>query len=145
MVRRSPSRKLGKAPGDAYTRRYYRKLNRYSANLALLADTSMLLLGGKLKFKEKLSGRLGDVLSQLYIASAMLKRYEDDGRPATEQPLLAWAFHDSRAQDRAGAVGRAAQLPDPPGRLAAVAAGVPVGPPRAAAVATASAIAPRRC
>jgi acyl-CoA dehydrogenase len=55
----------------------------------------MLLLGGKLKFKEKLSGRLGDVLSKLYMASAMLKRYEDDGRPATEQPLLAWAFHDA--------------------------------------------------
>ena len=87
--------RFGSAPGDAYTRRYFRKLNRYSACLALLADTSMLLLGGKLKFKEKLSGRLGDVLSQLYIASAMLKRYEDDGRPATEQPLLAWAFHDS--------------------------------------------------
>ena len=87
--------RVGKAPGDDYTRRYFRKLNRYSANLALLADTSMLLLGGKLKFKEKLSGRLGDVLSQLYLASAMLKRYEDDGRPATEQPLLAWAFHDS--------------------------------------------------
>ncbi len=87
--------KFGSAPGDAYTKRYYRKLNRYSANLALLADTSMLLLGGKLKFKEKLSGRLGDVLSHLYIASAMLKRYEDDGRPATEQPLLAYAFHDS--------------------------------------------------
>jgi len=86
---------IGKAPGDDYTRRFYRKLNRYSANLALVADTSMLLLGGKLKFKEKLSGRLGDVLSQLYIASAMLKRYEDEGRPATEQPLLAYAFHDS--------------------------------------------------
>ena len=85
--------RFGAAPGDAYTRRYYRKLNRYSANLALLADTSMLLLGGKLKFKEKLSGRYGDVLSQLYIASAMLKRYEDEGRPATEQPLLAYAFH----------------------------------------------------
>ena len=87
--------KIGKAPGDAYTRRYYRKLNRYSANLALVADTSMLLLGGKLKSKEKLSGRLGDVLSHLYIASAMLKRYEDDGRPVSEQPLLAYAFHDS--------------------------------------------------
>jgi acyl-CoA dehydrogenase len=87
--------KIGSAPGDAYTKRYYRRLNRYSANLALLADTSMLLLGGKLKFKEKLSGRLGDVLSHLYIASAMLKRYEDEGRPATEQPLLAYAFHDS--------------------------------------------------
>jgi acyl-CoA dehydrogenase len=87
--------RIGNVPGDPYTRRYYRKLNRYSANLALVADTSMLLLGGKLKFKEKLSARLGDVLSQLYIASAMLKRYEDRGRPAAEQPLLAWAFHDS--------------------------------------------------
>ncbi len=85
---------VGSAPGGAYTRRFYRKLNRYSAALALMADTSMLLLGGKLKFKEKLSGRLGDVLSQLYIASAMLKRYEDRGRPVDEQPLLAWAFHD---------------------------------------------------
>jgi acyl-CoA dehydrogenase len=87
--------RIGAAPGDAYTRRYYRKLNRYSANLALVADTSMLLLGGKLKFKEKLSARLGDVLSQLYIASALLKRYEDRDRPAGEQPLLAWAFHDA--------------------------------------------------
>ena len=87
--------KIGGAPGDDYTRRYFRKLNRYSANLALLADTSMLLLGGKLKFKERLSARLGDVLSQLYIASAMLKRYEEEGRPATEQPLLAFAFHES--------------------------------------------------
>jgi acyl-CoA dehydrogenase len=86
---------FGKAPGDDYTRRFYRRLNRYSANLALVADISMLTLGGKLKFKEKLSGRLGDVLSQLYIASAMLKRYEDEGRPASERPLLAWAFHDS--------------------------------------------------
>ena len=87
--------KLGRAPGDAYTRRFYRQLNRYSANLALVADTSMLTLGGKLKFKEKLSARLGDVLSQLYIASAMLKRYEDQERPAGDQALLAWAFYDA--------------------------------------------------
>ncbi|MGY1424087.1 acyl-CoA dehydrogenase [Lysobacter sp. A289] len=86
---------IGKAPGDVYTRRYYRKLNRYSAALALCADTSMLMLGGKLKFKESLSGRLGDVLSQLYIASALLKRYQDQGCPETDQPLLAWAFHNA--------------------------------------------------
>ena len=86
---------VGKAPGDDYTRRFYRKLDRYSAALALMADTSMLLLGGKLKFKESLSGRLGDVLSQLYIASSLLKRYEDEGRPVGDQPLLAWAFHDA--------------------------------------------------
>ncbi len=87
--------RIGKAPGDDYTRRYFRKLNRYSAALALMADTSMLLLGGKLKFKEKLSARLGDVLSQLYISSSMLKRYHDEDCPASDQPLLALAFHDS--------------------------------------------------
>ncbi len=93
--------KIGRVPGNAYTRRYYRKLNRYAAALALVADTSMLVLGGKLKFKERLSARLGDVLSNLYIASAMLKRFEDQERPVVDQPLLAWAFHDSvhRMQD----------------------------------------------
>jgi acyl-CoA dehydrogenase len=86
--------RIGSVPGDKYTKRFYRKLNRYAAALALVADTSMLMLGGKLKFKERLSARLGDVLSYLYIGSAMLKRYEDQGRPLADQPLLAWAFHD---------------------------------------------------
>ncbi len=85
--------RLGESAGDAYTRRYYRKLDRYSAALALCADVFMGVLGGKLKFKEKLSARLGDVLSYLYIASSMLKRYEDTGRPEADRPLLAWAFH----------------------------------------------------
>jgi len=86
--------RLGETAGDAYTRRYYRKLDRYSAALALCADVFMGVLGGKLKFKEKLSARLGDVLSYLYIASAMLKNYEDNGRPEADRPLLAWAFHE---------------------------------------------------
>ncbi|MFC5743928.1 acyl-CoA dehydrogenase [Dyella tabacisoli] len=86
--------RIGESAGDAYTRRYYRKLNRYSAALALCSDVFMGVLGGKLKFKEKLSARLGDVLSYLYIASAMLKRYEDTGRPEADRPLLAWAFHE---------------------------------------------------
>ena len=85
--------RLGDSAGDAYTRRYYRKLNRFSAALALCSDVFMGVLGGKLKFKEKLSARLGDVLSYMYIASAMLKRYEDTGRPEADRPLLAWAFH----------------------------------------------------
>ncbi|HUW75343.1 MAG TPA: acyl-CoA dehydrogenase [Gallionella sp.] len=86
--------RIGETAGDAYTRRYYRKLDRYSAALALCADVFMGVLGGKLKFKEKLSARLGDVLSYLYIASAMLKNYEDNGRPEADRPLLAWAFHE---------------------------------------------------
>src|SRR5579885_1551070 len=56
--------RIGAVPGDKYTRRFYRKLNRYAAALALVADSAMLLLGGKLKFKEKISARLGDVLDR---------------------------------------------------------------------------------
>jgi acyl-CoA dehydrogenase len=82
-------------PTDRKTARYYRKLTRYSAALAFASDIAMLTLGGKLKHKERISGRLGDVLSQLYICSAMLKRYEIQGRPAADQPILAWAFHDA--------------------------------------------------
>ncbi len=82
-------------PTDRKTARYYRKLTRYSAALAFASDIAMLILGGKLKHKERISGRLGDVLSQLYICSAMLKRFEIQGRPAADQPILAWAFHDA--------------------------------------------------
>jgi acyl-CoA dehydrogenase len=87
--------KFAAVPTDRKTARYYRKLTRYSASLAFASDIAMLMLGGKLKHKERISGRLGDVLSQLYICSAMLKRFEIQGRPAADQPILAWAFHDS--------------------------------------------------
>src|SRR5206468_751611 len=76
-------------------RTYYRRLTRYSAALALTADVSMLALGGSLKRREKLSARLGDVLSLLYLASATLKRYEDDGRPQEDLPTLRWCLAES--------------------------------------------------
>ena len=82
-------------PGDRKTRKYYRKLSRYSASFAFLADIAMLTYGGKLKQKEKISARLGDALSQLYICSAMLRRFEQEARPAADQPIMAWAFHDA--------------------------------------------------
>ena len=82
-------------PTDRKTKKYYRKLTRYSAALAFASDIAMLTLGGKLKYKERISARLGDVLSQLYICSAMLKRFEIQGRPAADQAILAWAFHDA--------------------------------------------------
>jgi acyl-CoA dehydrogenase len=82
-------------PSDRKTGKYYRKLTRYSAALAFASDVAMLTLGGKLKHKELVSARLGDVLSQLYICSAILKRFEMQGRPAADQPIMAWAFHDS--------------------------------------------------
>lgn len=87
--------------GDVHTARYYRQLSRLSAALAFSADVAMLVLGGSLKRREKLSARLGDVLSQLYLASATLKRYEDDGRPAADLPLVRWGLQDClhRAED----------------------------------------------
>ncbi len=77
------------------TRRYYQQLTRYSAALAFLADVSMGSLGGALKRKEKLSARLGDVLSLMYLCSATLKRYEDEGRQQADAPLMHWAIWDA--------------------------------------------------
>lgn len=83
------------AVGDEKTKGYYQKLNRYSANLAFLSDVSMLLLGGNLKRKERLSARLGDVLSELYLSSAVLKRFELDGCPPADLPLFHWCMQSS--------------------------------------------------
>ncbi|RWU17875.1 acyl-CoA dehydrogenase [Pseudomonas alkylphenolica] len=84
-----------RVPGDALSQGYFRALNRQAAAFALLADLSMMLLGGALKRRERLSARLGDVLSYLYLSSAALKRYHDLGSPPHMQPLLRWAMEES--------------------------------------------------
>ncbi len=86
---------------DPETRRYYQQLTRFSAALAFLADVSMGVLGGALKRKEKLSARLGDILSCLYLCSATLKRFEDEGAQPADAPLMHWAMWDAmfRAQN----------------------------------------------
>lgn len=83
------------------TRRYYQQLTRFSAAFSYLADLAMVSLGGDLKRKEKLSARMGDVLSMLYLASAVLKRYESEGRQAADAPFMHWAIWDAmyRAQN----------------------------------------------
>lgn len=86
---------LSTVPGDADTRRFYRHLNRYSAALAFASDVAMGVLGGKLKRKEKLSGRLGDVLSELYIASAVLRQWRDQGQHKADLPFVKWACYES--------------------------------------------------
>ncbi len=80
------------------TRRYYKDLSRISAAFAFAADVSMLVLGGSLKRKEKISARLGDVLSAMYLASATLKRFEDQGRKRDDLPLLEHAVQDALYQ-----------------------------------------------
>ncbi|MFL9923109.1 acyl-CoA dehydrogenase [Herbaspirillum lusitanum] len=83
------------------TRRYYRAVVHLSSAFGLLTDVSMGVLGGTLKFRERISARLGDVLSQLYLISATLKRYEDDGRQVEDLPYVDWSIQDAlhRAQE----------------------------------------------
>lgn len=81
-------------PVRGRTRRYYQHLTRMSAAFALTSDAAMLTLAGALKRKEKLSGRLGDALSYMYLASAALKRFEDQGRPKADLALVKWVCED---------------------------------------------------
>lgn len=82
-------------PGAPETRRSLQLMTRFSSAFALLADASMFVIGGQLKRKEKISARLGDILSLLYITSATVKRFHDEGCPKEDVPLLAWALYDS--------------------------------------------------
>lgn len=83
--------KFSNVPLNTPTRRYYQNVNRYSAAFALATDFAMLTLGGKLKIKELLSARLGDVLSSMYLASTVLKHFENQGRRAADIPLVEWS------------------------------------------------------
>lgn len=70
------------------------QLTRMSAALALLSDASLILLGGNLKRREHVSARLGDIMSQLYIASAVLKYYYDNDSPVTDVDYVEWAMDE---------------------------------------------------
>ncbi|TQV82913.1 acyl-CoA dehydrogenase [Aliikangiella coralliicola] len=84
------SGRIVKKPVPGPTGRYYQQLTRMSSALALVSDLSMAVLGGELKRKERLSARLGDVLSYLYLSSAVLKYYEDSGRQESDLPYVEW-------------------------------------------------------
>ncbi len=71
---------------------FYRQLSRYSSAFALCADMALLTLGGALKRKEMLSARFGDILSELYLLSAALKRWQDEGRQPADFAALEWCM-----------------------------------------------------
>lgn len=79
------------SPVSNDSKKYYQELTRASAAFALVSDASLALLGGKLKFKEAISARLGDLLSMMYLLSAALKTYQDHGSPSSERPFLQWS------------------------------------------------------
>src|SRR5687768_12290001 len=83
--------RFSRVPAARSTERYFQHINRFSASFAFAVDVAMLSLGGYLKKKESLSARLGDVLSCMYLASMVLKHYDNQGRPEEDLPLVEWA------------------------------------------------------
>ncbi len=107
------------APEAGAASRFYKPLGRYAAAFALAADMALLTLGGALKRKEMISARFGDILSELYLLSAVLKRWEDEGRQQADLPLLR-VVHGSGLRHHRGAVRRdLRQFPEPAGGVAA--------------------------
>jgi acyl-CoA dehydrogenase len=100
------------SPACEDTKRYYQQMTRFSTAFALLADVSMFVIGGSLKRKEKLSARLGDVLSLLYLSSCALKFYDQRGRQQDELPLLRWALYDSSFKIQVALDGIIANFPN---------------------------------
>ncbi len=105
--------RLAKAPAGNDTARYYQHLSRYSSAFAFLADATLLTLGAELKRKERLSARLGDMLSHLYIGSAILKRFDDEGRPAADLELLQWSMEETIFQLQQAMRGILDNFPNP--------------------------------
>ncbi len=93
---------LASSPVTGPTAHYWRKLKWASASFALLSDCAMISLGGKLKRHERLSARLGDVLSWMYFLTAVLKRYESDGRREEDLPLVKLAAEECLAEIQKG-------------------------------------------
>jgi acyl-CoA dehydrogenase len=91
FVRSWSGGRFAPAPRAGRATRFYRQLSRYAAAFAFTSDIAFLTLGGELKRRELLSARLGDILSELYLLSGALKRWEDEGRQAADFPLLAYA------------------------------------------------------
>jgi acyl-CoA dehydrogenase len=82
LARRAP-------PGP--TRRLFQRLERLTAAFAIVSDTAMVTFGGALKRRERITGRLADVLAWSYLASAVLKRFHDEGSPAADLPVVRFA------------------------------------------------------
>jgi len=87
--------KIARKPVGGEIGRFYQQLTRMSSALALVSDLSMALLGGELKRKERLSARLGDVLSHLYMSSTVLKYYQDSGQKGADLVYVKWIIENN--------------------------------------------------
>ncbi|RIY03374.1 acyl-CoA dehydrogenase [Aureimonas flava] len=121
------------APRGAAFTSHWRQLSRYAATFSTLADLALLTLGGSLKRREMISARLGDILSELYLLGATLKRFETEGRPEMDRPIVEFVMQ--RGLNRMGLAfsGVFANLPSRwaamGARIVAFPLGVPLRPP----------------
>ncbi len=83
--------RLAVVPGGPGAK-YYRKLAWSSASFAIMSDIAMGTLGGQLKLKEKLTGRYADVLSWMYLATSVLRRYEAEGFRKDHRDVFDWSM-----------------------------------------------------
>lgn len=97
---------IGGEPG-----RVLKQLTRYSSSFALVADACMGTLGGALKRKENISGRLADALGWMYVASATVKRYVDANQPERDRPMFQWATREALYQVQEALAGVLDNLP----------------------------------
>ena len=77
---------------SGHARAWSAQLTRASCAFAVLSDVTMVSMGGALKRRERISGRLADALAWLYIGSAVLKRFCNEGQPTQDRPLAQWAM-----------------------------------------------------
>ena len=84
--------RLEPVPATGNLQRYYRQLSRFSAAYSLLTDVTLLSIGGGLKARQRLSGRMADCLVQLYYASAVIKQWHEEGYPESERLLVEWCL-----------------------------------------------------
>ncbi|MBU2533577.1 MAG: acyl-CoA dehydrogenase, partial [Alphaproteobacteria bacterium] len=101
----------------AETGAFYRQVSREAQNFALVADMTVGLLGGGLKVKQKITGRLADALSELYFISCALKRFEDDGRREEDMAILSMVVENGLHRGEAALRGAIDNFPITPARI----------------------------
>lgn len=125
--------RLQPSPVAGPTALHFRRLGWMSRAFALCADLSLITLGGALKRRERLSARLGDVLSELYIGSAVLKRFHDQGAPEADLALVEWCCREGEYRIQEALLGLLRNLPARPLawllRLLLFPTGLPFRPP----------------
>lgn len=101
------------SPVGGPTAKYYRRLGWASARFAFYSDLAMALVGGRLKFRGKLTGRFADMLSWMYLGFAALRRWEAEGRRQEDLPLVRWAVEHSLTRVQESFTGILANLGGP--------------------------------